>query len=429
MNKIIIFNIILLKIINCQIIFPFFKYNNIEYPDRILKNNIFSELNIGNPPQKTLINFNFELFSFFISSKNKTSKGYNEHLSNKFKKIDDSIMLIYYEDERSSIMANYVCDLFTFKNIETNLTFYLAFGFSKNENIINGSIGLNFINKRKYSNEENFIFQLHKKNLIKETVFSIIYNNNNNKKKDFSGSILIGNYPHEIDKNFDIENFKFINSEINFRFETWGIFFNSIEYENKIDDLNYASLNNNIEGIIGSRNYQNFLYEKYFKNYINKKLCKEQNFLNNQFIVYVCKKEIDYLNFSSIYFNHDLFNFSFVLESKDLWIENNNEIYFMIVFSTKITNSWTLGEIFLRKYKFVFDLDRKIIGFYNENNKNIKNQLYNKIIIFLLFFIFFTLLFLFLFKLYKNRPRKIHANELIENYDYSINKENYTKIN
>ena len=417
MNNIIIFNIILLKLIKTQIIFPIFKYNNIEYPDRILKNNILSELNIGNPPQKILINFDFELFSFFISSINKTKKGYNETLSNQFKKIDDSIMLIYYEDNSNSIMANNVYDLFTFKNTKINLTFYLAYEFSKKDNIINGSIGLNYINQRKYSNDENFIFQLHNKKIIKETVFSIIYN------KDFSGSILIGNYPHEINNNFHIENFKFINSEINFRFETWGIIFNSIKYDNKIDDILYATLNNNIEGIIGSRTYQNFLYEKYFKNYINKKLCKEQNFFNNQFFVYVCNKEIDYLNFSSIYFNHYLFNFSFVLDSKDLWIENNNKIYFMIVFSTKIKNSWTLGAIFLKKYKFVFDLDRKIIGFYNENNKiknnNNNNQMFNKIII-ILFIIFLTLFLFLIIKLYKNQPRRIHANELIENFDYSI---------
>jgi hypothetical protein len=45
--------------------------------------------------------------------------------------------------------------------------------------------------------------------------------------------------------------------------------------------------------------------------------------------------------------------------------------------------------------------------------------MFNKIII-ILFIIFLTLFLFLIIKLYKNQPRRMHANELIENFDYSI---------
>ena len=96
---------------------------------------------------------------------------------------------------------------------------------------------------------------------------------------------------------------------------------------------------------------------------------------------------------------------------------------------------WILGYPFLKKYRFVFDPEKKIIGIPNRNfiikTKNLnKNQI---IIIFLsLIIIFMLLIFIKFCLILKNKiNRKIRANELEENYEYLSNQNNnieYKKI-
>ena len=75
-----------------------------------------------------------------------------------------------------------------------------------------------------------------------------------------------------------------------------------------------------------------------------------------------------------------------------------------------------MGEKFLRKYQLIFDLDKKIIGFYTPQNDSSTPF----IIIFLLIsFILITILLLIYIFFRLKKPRKIRANELLDdNYDY-----------
>ena len=49
---------------------------------------------------------------------------------------------------------------------------------------------------------------------------------------------------------------------------------------------------------------------------------------------------------------------------KDLFKEINGKIYFLVVFNNLPDSRWTLGDVFLRKYQFVFDNELKTIGYY-----------------------------------------------------------------
>jgi hypothetical protein len=76
----------------------------------------------------------------------------------------------------------------------------------------------------------------------------------------------------------------------------------------------------------------------------------------------------------------------------------------------------------MKKYKFSFNQDSKIIGFYkliiSQNNNHLFS--FNFIFIFILI-IFCISLIILLIRNIMNKPRKLRANELEDNYEY-INK-------
>ena len=130
-------------------------------------------------------------------------------------------------------------------------------------------------------------------------------------------------------------------------------------------------------------------------------------------------------------------DFHFILNYKDLFYEKFSKIYFLIVFDYKESNYWKFGLPIFKKYKFIYNYDSKIIGFFNKNNDNgnNNNDLSNNnsfkenglvilIIILILLLLVLGLIFFGVLigkKLYK--ARKIRTNELPDLYDYnSINK-------
>ncbi len=96
----------------------------------------------------------------------------------------------------------------------------------------------------------------------------------------------------------------------------------------------------------------------------------------------------------------------------------------MVIFQNQYRIEWIFGQIFFQKYKIIIDQNTKIMGLY----KNIpipkkNNNLYSWIFIFILTLIIFIMVFL-LYRRIKLIPKKIKANELI---DEEI-KDDYLKI-
>ena len=140
---------------------------------------------------------------------------------------------------------------------------------------------------------------------------------------------------------------------------------------------------------------------------------------------------------------------TFIFDYKDLFQLFNNRFYFMIIFRdekySKYDLTWTVGEIFLRKYITIFNFDAQTISFYRNqvdemnmkskniynNNKNISNNKYNKygiirIIVEIIMGIIIILILFMLYRKYRN-TRKLHANELEDsNYVYNAKEDKNT---
>ena len=301
------------------------------------------------------------------------------------------------------------------KNVKFYLNFFLAFDTINNVSAILG-FQLND-NYQKY----NFINQLKKSNFIQQFDFYFNFNeinNNNNNINNLKGEIIIGNFPHNLNKKYDKNNLIFINSIFNNNNNNNNKQNFIINFDNVfINKLIFNNINAQIlfEQFYISMNF-NFLeiFNEIFKEFLNKKICVEN--VNNNY-----KKEIYFICFEKPNFSNEIiFNIkdkiNFTLNFNDLFLKINNIFYFLIVFEN--SKNFILGNIFLQKNLLIFNQDKKQIGFY-KNNKSKKNILI-LIQIFIIFFCVFIIIILlhFMKKILVNK-RKIKANELEENFEYS----------
>ena len=207
----------------------------------------------------------------------------------------------------------------------------------------------------------------------------------------------------------------------------------------KLDPSNYL--------IYAPKAYFESIIDNYFQKYIDNDICYLNLF--NEYISIICEKSdkftIEEIKiFPSIYLDHIKLNYTFELSYKDLFVEKNN-IYWFLVISDRLfyTTGWTFGNIFMRKYQFIFNIDSKEIGFYNpkiskyktkiddiKNKKEISQKyLLYKILIIFLCFILFGISFFIKIKFYPKTTKKKRANELDDDYEYISDKKGDNSIN
>ena len=452
-----------LNILSSYIILPFnfsskSMINNINEPKKYfefyLNNTIYTKLKINNQ----FINFrlSMEKFPIYISNQiyeksnkiNVTDNKYSLNYINlnEVLLINDSFNLILCQINNSN--GNLISN--------NNFSFFLVNKFlNYSINIEDGEIGLNRVKGNQYMDIEdekdlkgylieenaNLIFQLKKQNLINLTLFSINYN------KDEEGEIIIGDFPHLYEPEKFNENNLFMNRVTIYTSPpyNWYSRFRELIYNNESIIVNKMFQFSIDHGFIEAPISVKYHFDPFFKKYNDS--CNEE--LINNYYVFYCKKDA-IKNFNSISFtfqNQQSYLYGYLNSIKmefkynDLFVkDNNNDInYFQIIFG-KI-NDWIFGKPVFKKYRIVFDQDKKMYGIYNytknlddiqkekeSNYDNKENNTKNFI-----FWIIITILGIIVivegFFLIKNifmKPRNKRANELKDDYDYNsyLNKDN-----
>jgi hypothetical protein len=211
----------------------------------------------------------------------------------------------------------------------------------------------------------SFIYLLKQNKLVENYIFTFKYKTND------EGEFIVGNYPHEIDNNYREENLRrikghFFNDEViwEFSFDSIKVGEEEIGIKNKID----FSVR---PGIMAPKIYKDIISKEFFEKlepgkcfFVN----NDGHEYTNEFTYYYCDKEAFNVtkyekDFPPLIFKHNIFG-EFVLTHKDLFKEINGKIYFLVIFNNLPDSRWTLGDIFLRKYQFVFDNELKTIGYY-----------------------------------------------------------------
>ena len=427
----------LIKFIISYLKFPLYTYHtippnkttDIEYVNYFLNNNIYIYLNIGTPPQNIVATINFNNCPFYIYVNRcdimsefeiKKSKTYIETPHQYL--LTDIYVYTYL-----------VNDFFYFdKDKHFNLT-YLFSPMNKSQSEINykispytcADIGLRLSNPDLKSYNYNFIRELKKSNAIKDYVFFIEYDKNNNDE----GYLIIGEEPYEYNnKRYKYEQLKEVNAIHVKRDLYWDLKFNSIYFEVKDKDKDElktinlkiidVGLDHNYNIISATYEFYEMIEKEFFKEKINNNLCK-RNILRENFYNYDCGSFEDVKEFPTLYFVHRSLGYTFQLNYNDVFVEYNGRFICLIWINMRERDSWILGKPFLQKYLFSFNIDKKIIGFYNldKNNENDNNQkkinpkiyLYIVIIIILIGIISW-LCYLFAKLIYFKRRKVINKN-------------------
>ena len=431
---------------------------------------LYKEIFIGEPKQKIIFILSPDEYNFYMVLDN-NNEIKNDSYYYDFKKSKTNNLFLGEMEVGSSANTFFLKEKFYFDKIDSNI--------NKEEEIGINGIDLVLYKKRpKFFNELllssnvnsyiifglrlcesfdrmeyalNLIRQLKKNNVTRNYKWFIDYNSNDNENNLKYGSTIkmfIGADPHDVYPNkYDENNLKLVNAKSNKGFIFWGLKFDKIYYYNKDNDKILFELNNNnninttnfeeyLTGeikhnlffISSPMQYFNSILKDFFNSLINEKKC----FINGEKyrIIYCQNNEENknYLkkNFKNLYFKHHEYNYIFVLKYEDLFLEYNNDKILFLIISEKNINNWILGIPFLKKYLFSFDYDFKVIGFYNKNNDEQKNN--NKYFNFFKIFITILLLlicgisgFLLSKKIY-GLKRKKRINEIDDYYQYKENK-------
>ena len=419
------------------------EYYNKKYSSSIVEKTHCEDQNIYNFYKEISVN---ETISFQYSNKSLNSK----------KKIKD-FPLIYFKEiseKEKNLIKRYGRKMQLYNDLFGPID--LNKNFSYLERNKDGkaclTIGMRLSSTYNCLPNSNIVSYLNKYNIIKDTNWGIkFYNKQEKEEKKNDGEFILGSLPHEYSpNNFKKEQFSLSNVLYYKNIPNWQIQFSdnyffpidfklnekiNLDYLNKnipqikeiIDKKIVISINSiaqfdfNLKVILGTKKYYNLINEYFFSKYPDKCL---YNIEEKKYGIFKCEKDFNTEKFPSLFFYHQIYNYTFELNHKDLFEDKNDKKYFLIVFDEMEPKIWKFGTIFLRKYFFVFNTNEKTIGFYNKkiNTYEWKKKLFNNIL-WIIFIILSGLGGFFLGKKIYYRFRGRRINELNDNFIYNTKKE------
>ena len=310
-----------------------------------------------------------------------------------------------------------------------------------NDGKICGLLGLTLYEDESFLERYNLISMLKRYNIVDNYVFNYEFNENNSDE----GMLIIGEEPHNYNpKKYNKEQLISDYASGEHYSVVWGFMFSSIYFFNEennkitVNEIKYAQLLPELYCIKGTSYYKKHIEENFFNYYINKNICrfdiesiKISNKNSNSYYIMNCdiNSEFKIEKFPTIYFSHAKYNYTFELDYNDLFIKKGNKYFFMVIFPYSYIEHFEMGKIFLKKYFFSYDLDKKTISFYNKNipvqekaKKDKESFSIYLIIGGIVFLIISIAVGFFLGKKIYEKSRDKRKNELKEDdYDYSLN--------
>ena len=373
-----------------------------KYMEELMYKQYFAKYNIGNPTQKIKFYYDMNVFESSISEdyyekiRSSTYKCLdNKKCPNKKTEIND-----FNLTDKNGYLSQEIFELNPDNKIE-NFTFLLKpKGKTDSEqNEIPNLLGFGLSNNNKDKDVVllSFMEQLKRYNYIEKKLFTILTGDNSIiESRFYDGYILIGCLPHEVNPLFEEKDLKWISNKVEDKSNrNWHINFDTVKYNNEVIKERTANLDLSLNIIIGPESFRQKLLKGFFKKDLENKNCVENLFYNlkdeEHYIYYSCGYEASFIDIPNLSFYSKSLNETFELSFEKLFTTFKHRHYFNIVFNKKTQNSWTLGQIFLNNYRFVFDAEKERIGYYKtiipENHPFI--ALISIAIAFIIFFILY----------------------------------------
>ena len=349
----------------------------------IFENKIISTISIGTPTQKMMIVFSNNDNLLYLSKDPEITndKFLIEH--NFVRTLSSTFILkniISYEQKKYNIVhlgqENILFDS------QSKINFQILIENDKeNKPYYYGIVGIGLNKDKEILNYPKFLNQLYDKGIIKNYYWHANYDQN---------KLIIGEEDDNLLNNNSQEILAkpFIDIYTGLSIMDWNILFNEVYMSGNSEENKFVIHYNtsNSQGtlkidfgfILGTPRYRIYLNEKFFNKLIEENKCfmhksSSKNKYKSNYYLYTCNKSFESeikKKFQSIKFISNEFNYIFELNYDDLFvnIEDNKFLLFMVVFEVVNMNTinyfrWILGEPFLRKYKFIFNPNKKTIIF------------------------------------------------------------------
>lgn len=284
---------------------------------------------------------------------------------------------------------------------------------------------------------DNFIKILKKNSKIESYSWYIHYYEKPYKRKEneyYDGAIIFDIFNKKFFDDFsyiknDIDrytiNVKDLEAILAWTFSFDKIYYNindtKIEINNKEGGLAFES-----DLVLCPEGYFESIKTKYFDSFFKNDICFLVKGRYNYIYCDKNKFQENVMNFPELIFKNNGLNKTFILTGEDLFREYNNYLLFMISFKEYSYKLWVLGKIFMKKYHFYFDRDKKIIGCFDKNDKSKDNSFIHFLnkIKWYIFIIIGILIGFLIGKKIRDKARKLRANELEDQFEYLENKAN-----
>ena len=383
--------------------------NNItNISQKFLEKSLYTENLIGTPAQTININIFQNEFSFYLGENKCNKIPLTFYKCSESSTYNESSGLIKDDNFGKGYISQEYFSFYNSINLKSNtsssnLTFFFKKNYRVTEVEVCADLGLRIKERyTDYDHTSSFIEIVKKKNLTNDYFWSYIYfeKDKNNKikningidneyiMKNYEGILIFGETPHEYESNkYNKSDLIYVLAGKRYIELCWDIIFKNIYISLKNDSvINFndsvqASLDISLNYILAPTSVFENITEYFFKDYLNKNICKFNQINVNSYYNYTvisCNKNDfdinDIKKFPTIFFEHVNYNYTFNLTYEDLFEEFNDSILFLL-YSQQYSNwYWRLGKIFLKKYKFIFNQDSKTIGFYRNYNINDKNE-------------------------------------------------------
>ena len=250
-------------------------------------------------------------------------------------------------------------------------------------------------------------------NIVKSYTYTIDY-----EKKD-SGNLIIGEFPHEYnDKIYNNDNLIVINSLFSNDKKNFEIGISTIIFGQQKIEENYYSCDLILENgfIRGTEKLKEYFKNVFLIRHLEKncfEVKEDESQTNSVNTFYYCNKRINIPNLKFI--SRD--GHTFELNEKDLIYEFKGKYYFLIYFNS-LNTKCILGKPLFKKYQLTFNQEKKIISFYSKISKQ-KKKFPLSWFLDIIFIIIICFLSYYIYKYINNKKKRVKANELEENIDYT----------
>lgn len=417
------------------------EYNSTHFMNDYFIRLLYTTIKMGNPEQEIKVLITYEDCGYKIGLAKRCIYEDSYYLSHYDKSISKDFnytdVYPYHINEfgEDSWSAEDSIHLYTDMKLKKyeyfkKLGFYLG---SDTNQPLCGIIGLTMNEYQTYCPKLSFITNLKSRDIIDNQKWIIKYTS------DDEGLLIIGTNMKDIISKFDENKLFPVYSRKVAGTYPWSFDIDKIIIGDNLDELTskemWIEIISDFSFLIGNSGYLKFI-ENYLEEEFEKGICSKNKykieFPESEYYNIECDKEKIseemIKNFPSLTFVSKQLGTTIYFDGKQLFTETKYKYFFNVIFPVYGGSLWIFGQLFLKNYPVMINLDQNLIEIYKDKEDNNEKKDTKKftasqlslLIILIIVLVAITGVVSYFLGKYLNKMRKKKANELNDDeYDYT----------